>query len=61
MTVNAQGKTDRAPEATGKQENWCNFCGYTSDNLIDYLAHSCIEVIEAKGQKVTPTGQNECR
>ncbi len=41
-------------------DNWCNFCGYKTDNLADYLAHSCIEVLEAKGQKVTPTGQTVC-
>jgi hypothetical protein len=40
---------------------WCNFCGFTSDHLDDYLAHSCIEVLAATGQKVAQTGQTECR
>jgi hypothetical protein len=57
-------------EATGSQENgtqaapaewWCNFCGFATNDQKEYLQHSCAEVLQQKGQKITPTGQNECR
>jgi hypothetical protein len=61
MANETSRKSDDKDVSLEKGEYWCNFCGYSTDILPDYLAHSCVEVIEAKGQKVVPTGQNECR
>jgi len=61
MAGEYQEHSKSSTQESSVQTNWCNFCGYTTDNLNDYLSHSCIEVIEAKGQTVIPTGQNECR
>jgi hypothetical protein len=69
MTTNAIQETTGAEHSQANEtaaqpsqkKLWCNFCGYESDDLIDYLAHSCVTVLEQKGQAVVPTGQNECR
>jgi hypothetical protein len=61
MAIDGQSSSDITSAAMDEKLNWCNFCGYSSDSLDDYLAHSCVEVLEAKGQKIVSTGQNECR
>jgi hypothetical protein len=48
-------------DLVGSERLWCNFCGYTTSTLSDYLAHSCVDVLEASGKLVQPTSQNECR
>jgi len=58
-----------SPQETGSKQQetqtpakwWCNFCGFATDDQREYLQHSCVDVLEQQGQKVTPTGQNECR
>jgi hypothetical protein len=40
---------------------WCNFCGFATNDQKEYLQHSCADVLQQKGQKIEPTGQNECR
>lgn len=49
--------------ADKKQEGdyWCNFCGFKTTSLDEYLAHSCKEVLEAKGIDTAPTDAKECR
>jgi hypothetical protein len=56
-------KPDRQQKPTDAKSRilWCNFCGYTADDLDQYLKHSCKEILEQSGQKMEPTGQNECR
>ena len=54
QTTDGQGK-----EAPAKW--WCNFCGFATDDEREYLQHSCVDVLAAKGQTVASTGQNECR
>jgi hypothetical protein len=46
--------------SVAQKKHWCNFCGFTSDSLTDYLAHSCVDTIEASGKKIVSTGRNEC-
>ena len=63
--------TETAPDgANAPQENvaqsapakwWCNFCGFATDDQNEYLQHSCAQVLQQKGQKIEPTGQDECR
>lgn len=48
-------------EANAPAKWWCNFCGFTTDDEREYLQHSCVDVLAAKGQTPAPTGQNECR
>jgi|GEM_PF-5358709 hypothetical protein len=61
MTDQAINQNDGVQTEPKTNEYWCNFCGYKTENLNDYLTHSCVGVIEAKGQTIAPTGQNECR
>ena len=39
---------------------WCNFCDFRTDDANAYLAHSCADVLAARGVEVKPTGKNEC-
>jgi hypothetical protein len=40
---------------------WCNFCGFKTTDLPEYLKHSCKEVLEKKGVETAPTDTMECR
>jgi hypothetical protein len=41
---------------------WCNFCGYRTENPQDYLAHSCVEVLERSGRPPEEPGASpHCR
>lgn len=51
------------PETVRKEaEWWCNFCGFRTDDRQAYLAHSCRDVLEAKGKEIPGFGtENLCR
>ena len=52
-------QTDPAERPRAKW--WCNFCNFETDDQHEYMAHSCLQVLESSGKTVQPTGQNECR
>jgi hypothetical protein len=39
---------------------WCNFCGFKSEALDEYLAHSCIDVIKASGKEIVQSDGAGC-
>jgi hypothetical protein len=41
---------------------WCNFCDFGTDDRDAYLAHSCRDVLAAKGKDIPGLGtENLCR
>jgi hypothetical protein len=40
---------------------WCNFCNFESDDIQDYLAHSCRAVMAARGEDIPEPNGNECK
>ena len=65
MAIQASQSEPQANQENKKQDEpakwWCNFCGFATNDQKEYLQHSCAEVLQQKGQKVEPTGLNECR
>lgn len=54
-------RVDPAPEGTTHPLWWCNFCGYRTDDRKAYLAHSCAEILEGKGESAGPGTERNCR
>ena len=46
---------------TDKKQFWCNFCNFESNDLQDYLSHSCREVITDRGEELPESLGNVCR
>jgi hypothetical protein len=42
-------------------EWWCNFCGFRTRSVREYLSHSCANVLASAGVEVALTESNECR
>jgi hypothetical protein len=40
---------------------WCNFCQFTTRDMNEYLAHSCVDVLAAQGQLPASSGETNCR
>ena len=61
-TAPAQSISAAASSAPNNQASqfWCNFCDFRTDDANAYLAHSCADVLAARGVEVKPTGKNEC-
>jgi hypothetical protein len=49
-----------AAEAAAPAKWWCNFCDLRTNDQKEYLAHSCVEVLERQGKKLTAGGKNAC-
>ncbi len=53
---------DAPSPATPRQEWWCNFCGYRTDDREAYLVHSCLDELAARGHApAVPTTTDACR
>jgi hypothetical protein len=40
---------------------WCNFCNFESDDLQDYLSHSCRAVLAERGESEPEQKNSACR
>ena len=54
--MSAAGQPATAP----KQEWWCNFCNYKTDDQSAYIAHSCAEELKKQGKAPTATDKKHC-